>query len=133
MDAIRENRGLTGELKIIFAFPTDDPAKWRMKNGKITYSNGAVAGVDVEGGYVPQFKGKTGLTVTYYVFGAIKTDNGRLTGDVTMMTCHDGRVIDARDVAFGVEVVPTPELAAALAGAGQIPSGIVPSHSPSAL
>ncbi len=117
---------MTGELKIIFAFPTDDPAKWRMKNGKITYSNGVVAGVDVEGGYVPQFRGKTGLTVTYYVFGAIKTDKGRLAGD-------DGRVIDARDVAFGVEAVPTPALAAALAGAGQIPSGIVPSHSPSAL
>jgi uncharacterized protein affecting Mg2+/Co2+ transport len=129
MNTIRENRGVTGELKIMFAFPTDDPGKWRMKNGKITYSNGAVAGVDVEGGYVPQFKGKTGLTVTYYVFGAIKTENGRLTGDVTMMTCYDGRVVDASDVAFGVEVVPTPEIAAALASVSQTPSELVPSHS----
>ena len=128
MNTIRENRGVTGELKIMFAFPTDDPGKWRMKNGKITYSNGAVAGVDVEGGYFPQLKGKAGLTVTYYVFGAIKTEDGRLTGDVTMMTCYDGRVVDASDVAFGVEVVPTPEIAAALTGAGQTPSGLVPSH-----
>jgi hypothetical protein len=129
VDAISENRGVTGELKIMFAFPTDDPGKWRMRNGKITYCNGAVAGIDVEGGYVPQFKGKSGLTVTYYVFGAIKTVNGRLTGDVTMMTCYDGRVVDASDVAFGVEVISVSDIAATLAGVSQTPSELVPSHS----
>ncbi len=128
MDAIKENRGVTGELKVILAFPTDDPDKWRMKDGKITYSNGAVTGIDVESGYVPQFKGKTGLTVTYCLFGAIKTENGRLTGDVTMMTCYDGRVVDASDVAFGVEVVPTPGFAAALTGAVQNQTDLVASH-----
>ena len=126
MNVVRENRGLTGELKILFGFPTDDPGKWRMMNGKITYSNGAVAGVDVEGGYVPQFKGKAGLTVTYYVFGAISTENGRLTSDVTMMTCYDGTVVDASDVAFGVEVVPTPEIVAAPVGVGQTAPELVP-------
>lgn len=129
MSNIGENRGVTGEVKIMFAIPTDDPAKWRMKDGTITFRNGAVAGVDVAGGYVPQFKGTLGLTVTYFVFGDIKQEKGRLSGNVIMTTCFNGGVIDANDVASGVEVVPVPEMAAALAGTSQTPSELVPSHS----
>jgi hypothetical protein len=124
---MNENRGVTGALEILFALPTDDPTKWRMSSGKLSFRNGAVTDLDVKGGHVPYFRSNAGLTVTYYVFSDIKQDNGRLTGDVVMTTCVSGRVMDTNDIAFGVEVIPGPEIAAPIVGTSQNPADLVPS------
>ena len=129
MSNIRKHHGLSGDLEIPFALPTDDPTKWRMRDGKVSFCNGAVAGLDVKGGYMPHSKGSEGLTVTYYIFNHIKQDKGRMTGDVTMTTCVNGRVMDVNDIAFGIEVIPVSDMAAALASVSQTPSELVPSHS----
>jgi hypothetical protein len=124
---MNENRGVTGTLEILFALPTDDPTKWRMSGGKLSFRNGAVTDLDVKGGHVPYFRSSEGLTATYYVFSNIKQDNGRLTGDVVMTTCISGRVIVTNDIAFGVEVIPVPEIAAPIVGTSQNPADLVPS------
>jgi hypothetical protein len=114
--AKRERSGVSGTLKIIFAIPTDDAKVWRLKNGSITFENGSTADMEVEGGYIPHAKGPHGLTVTYCVFGALKNQGSPVTGDVTMMTCVDGRVMDSVDVAQAVEVILPSDMAETLSG-----------------
>ena len=111
-----ENQGVTGNVEIVFAIPTDDPKVWRMKNGSLTFSNGTTAGIDVEGGYIPHFKGEHGLTVTYCVFRDVKQQGTRVVGDITMTTCVDGRVVEADDIADGVDIIPTQKMAAVFSG-----------------
>jgi hypothetical protein len=115
MENSNEHRGVTGNVEIIFAIPTDNPRTWRMKNGRLAFANGATVGIDIEGGYIPYFKGSHGLTVTYCIFKDIRHEGNRVIGDVAMMTCINGRVIEANDIADGVEVMPTAKIAAALA------------------
>jgi hypothetical protein len=117
-----ENRGVTGKVNIVFAIPTDDPRIWRMKNGILTYGNGATVGIDVEGGYIPHFKGNYGLSVTYCVFKDLKQEGNRIIGDVAMSICVNGRMMETNDIAFGIEVTPPSEWAAALAGNAQLSS-----------
>ncbi len=110
-----DHRGVTGNVEIVFAIPTDDPRLWRMKNGSLTFGNGATVGIDVEGGYIPYFKGSLGLTVSYCVFKRVGQEGNRLVGDVAMVTCINGRLMETNDIADEVEVVPTPKAAASLA------------------
>lgn len=98
-----ESSGVSGTTKSAFAIPTDDPNVWRLKHGSITFEKGLTAAINVEGGYIPYAKGSQGLTVTYCVFGSVKGQP--VKGDVIMMTCLNGRVMDAVDVAHGVEVI----------------------------
>src|SRR5439155_4733484 len=108
-----DHRGVTGKVEIAFAIPTDDSRLWRMKNGTLTFGNGATVGIDVEGGYIPYFKGSLGLTVSYCVFKRVSQEGHRVVGDVAMITCINGRVIETNDIADGVEIMPTPKAAAA--------------------
>jgi hypothetical protein len=112
-----QKSGVSGTIKIIFAIPTDDAKVWRLKNGSITFENGFTANLEVEGGYIPHARGTRGLTVTYCVFGPLTNQGPPVTGDVTMMTCINGRVMDSVDVAHAVEVSYSPDLAESLSGA----------------
>ena len=116
--AKRAISGVSGTLKITFAIPTDDAKVWRLKNGSITFENGSTADLEVDGGYIPHARGARGLTVTYCVFGALKNQGARVTADVSMMTCVNGRVEDSVDVARDVEVILPPDMAEPLSGAG---------------
>jgi hypothetical protein len=129
MSKIAKHRGLSGDLEIPVALPTDDPTKWRMREGKISFWNGAVVCLEVKGGFVPHFQGAEGLTVTYCIFNHIKQDHGRLISDVVMTTCLNGLPIDTNDIAFGVEVIPVPEVVAPTAGVNQTLKDLLPSHS----
>jgi hypothetical protein len=111
-----ERSGVSGSTRIVFAIPTDDANVWRLKNGSITFENGFTAGIEVQGGYIPHAKGSHGLTMTYCVFGSVENKGPRVTGDVAMMTCLDGRLEDSVDIAHGVEVILPPEMESALAG-----------------
>src|SRR5262249_52185716 len=109
MDNRSEMVGVSGKLKVGFAIPTDNPKIWHLKNGSLTFENGWTVGIDVEGGYIPYFKRNDFLTVTYFVFRLLqKKEDGRVFGDVTMMTCVNGRVMEANDIADGVEVITPP-------------------------
>jgi len=70
----------------------------------------ATVGIEVEEGFIPHFIGVHGLTVTYCVFKDIKQEDTHTIGDVSMMTCIDGRVMEANDIAEGILVIPTQEL-----------------------
>src|SRR5947209_16670433 len=97
--ARRAISGVTGTIKILFAIPTDDATVWRLKNGSITFENGYTTAITVEGGYIPFARGTRGLTVTYCVFRALKNQGPRVTSDVSMMTCVNGKGEDSVDVA----------------------------------
>jgi hypothetical protein len=115
--AKRAVSGVSGTLKYIFAIPTDDANVWRLKHGSITYDQGYTTDLTVEGGYIPHARGTRGLTVTYCVFGAMKQQGTRMTGDVAMMTCVNGKLEDSVDVAQAVEVIFPPEMAETFSGA----------------
>ncbi len=119
MDNNGGHRGVSGKIEMTFAIPTDDPLRWRMKNGALVYRTGFLASIELEGGYIPQFKSSHGLTVTYCTFTAIRQEANRTTGDVAMMTCVDGRALDSRDIASNVEVIELQEFAASLAEKGR--------------
>jgi hypothetical protein len=118
-----ESRGVTGKVNIAFAIPTDDPRIWRMKNGILTYGNGATVDIYVEGGYIPHFKGNSGLSVAYCVFKSLKQEGNRIIGDVAMSVCINGRMIETSDIASGIEVTPPSEQTAVLVGNAQSTSG----------
>ena len=72
-------------------------------------------GIEIEAGYIPHFKGSMGLTVTYCVFKRVTQEQDRVVGDVSMITCINGRVIETNDIADGVQVLPTSKAAEVLA------------------
>ncbi len=113
-----EKSGVSGTTKVLFAIPTDDAKVWRLKNGSITFESGFTAGIEVDGGYIPHAKDTHGLTVTYCVLRSVKNQGSRVTGDVAMMTCINGRVADTVDIAHDVEVILPPQMAEVSSGAG---------------
>src|SRR5262245_38006420 len=112
-----QGAGISGTTKIVFAIPTDDAHVWRLKNGTISFERGFTARIEVEGGYIPHARGRDGLTVTYCVFRSAENHGPRVTGDVAMTTCVNGRVMDSVDIAQGVEVILPPDVAEASSAA----------------
>ncbi len=113
-----ESSGVTGSTTIIFAIPTDDARVWRFKRGSITFDEGYTVGIIVENGYIPSAKGPRGLTVTYCIITSWKRQGNSKIGDIAMMTCVNGRLLDSVDVARGVDIefppgAQEPELSAA--------------------
>jgi hypothetical protein len=119
-----QQRPLTGSLNVSFALPTDDARTWRMKNGRLTYEGGLTTSLDVVDGYIPFSKSSHGLTVTYCLFRGIRKAARGYVGDVTMMTCVDGEVLAADDIADGVEVIPLEDMPASLEEPAGAASGV---------
>jgi hypothetical protein len=107
MSTTTRRDGVSGKLSMLFAIPTDDPATWHMRHGALILDHGATVEIEVSNGYIPSTKGKRGLSATYYVFSKLEPYEQGFRGDITMMTCVDGSVMGAVDVANNVNVIPT--------------------------
>jgi hypothetical protein len=107
--------GVSGTTKAVFAIPTDNAKVWRLKNGSITFENGYHVAIEVEDGYIPHAMGTRGLTVTYCDFRSLKNQGSRVTGEVSMVSCINGRAMDSVDIAKDVEVILPAEMAESIA------------------
>lgn len=89
----------------LFPIPTDDEKKWRGAKGKVTFKDGYVVDVEVEGHDLKKSKSKNGLNVNLWLFTKAVTKDNKPFADVQVMRVLDGRVRNVEDKAWGVEII----------------------------